>query len=228
MTGNFCYYWSFHSFAPTFMDSKERIHSKARELFMRYGIRSVSMDDIANQLSVSKKTIYQFYADKNELVDAIMEEEIRQMQQECMNCSLNARDAVDEIFLTMELTLEQFRNLNPVVLHDMEKFHYDSYQRINRHKQDFLLKIISSNIERGIREGLYRVEVNVDVLSKVRLESLMLPFNIELFPPKKYNLAEVSRVIIEHFVFGLATSKGMTLIEKYRIELQQKLAPHGT
>lgn len=209
------------------MDSKERIHAKARELFMRYGIRSVSMDDIANQLSMSKKTIYQFYSDKSELVDAIMEQEIGQMQAEYINYSQHARDAVDEIFLTMELTLEQFRNLNPVVLHDMEKFHFDSYQRINRHKKDFLLKIISDNIERGIREELYRPEMNVDVLAKYRLESLMLPFNIEMFPPKKYNLADVSRVIIEHYVYGLATAKGMKLIEKYKTELQQKIASHG-
>jgi AcrR family transcriptional regulator len=209
------------------MDSKERIQAKAREMFMRYGIRSVSMDDIAHQLSMSKKTIYQFYTEKNELVDAIMEAEIRQMQEECVRYSLHARDAVDEIFLTMELTLEQFRNLNPVVLHDMEKFHFDSYQRINRHKQDFLMKIISENLERGIREALYRPELNVDVLAKYRLESLMLPFNIDLFPPKNYNLAEVSRVIIEHYLYGLATSKGMKLIEKYKTELQQKIASHG-
>lgn len=209
------------------MDTKERIHAQARELFMRYGIRSVSMDDIATQLSMSKKTIYQFYADKSELVDAIMAEQIRQMQEDCIRYLQRSRDAVDEIFLTMEVTLEQFRDLNPVVLHDMEKFHFDSYQRINRHKQDFLLKIISDNIDRGIREGLYRPEVHVEIMAKYRLESLMIPFNIGLFPPKKYNLVEVSREIIEHFVYGMATAKGMKLIEKYKSELQHKTVRNG-
>ena len=87
--GNFGYIKSFHSFANSYlnMEIKDRIQEKATELFMRFGIRSVSMDDIATQLGMSKKTIYQFFADKDELVDAVMAANIQKTQGECVKCT---------------------------------------------------------------------------------------------------------------------------------------------
>jgi AcrR family transcriptional regulator len=209
------------------MEHRQRILVKAKELFMRFGIRSVSMDDIASHLGMSKKTIYQFYSDKDELVDAVMGDELELMQEECTKCAITARDAVDEIFLTMEMVLEQFRNMNPMVLFDMEKFHYKTYQRVDKHKREFIGKIIAENIERGIREGVYREDLNVDIMTRFRLESMMLPFNIEVFSPRKYSLVDVSQAMIEHFVYGLASVKGHKLIEKYKSDLQKKLMVHG-
>jgi AcrR family transcriptional regulator len=195
---------------------KVRIRDKAKELFLRYGIRSVSMDDIATQLAMSKKTIYQYFADKNELVDAVVDDEVAIMQSECMEDSRRAVDAVDEIFIMVDRIVGQFRNLNPVIIYDLEKFHVRSYQHFMEHKNKFLLQIIRKNLEWGVKEGLYRPEINVDVLSKFRLESMMIAFNMDLFPPSKYNLAEVTKEIIEHFVFGIASLKGYKLILKHQ------------
>lgn len=209
------------------METKERILVKAGDLFMRYGIRSVSMDDIAAQLGMSKKTIYQFFADKDELVDAVMDGEIRRMQQDCTLCSTSARDAVDEIFLTMELIQEQFRNMNQMVVYDLEKFHHRTYQKFMQHKNNYLYQIIADNLKRGMAEGLYRPELNIGIIARFRLESMMMGFNIDLFPTKKFSLVEVTNELIEHYVFGLATNKGHKLIEKYKLELQKKLSAHA-
>jgi TetR/AcrR family transcriptional regulator, cholesterol catabolism regulator len=206
------------------MEPKDRIREKATELFIRYGIRSVSMDDIAAQLGMSKKTIYQSYADKDELVDAVVELDIQEMQGECLQCQRSAANAVEEIFLTIEMIQEQFRNMNPMLLYDLQKFHFNSYQKFMVHKNRFLLEIIRANLEKGIAEGFYRPDLHIDVLSKFRLESLMIPFNMELFPPAKYNLADVTYIIIEHFLFGLATEKGYELILKHKQGLQKKIA----
>ncbi len=189
-------------------NTKVRIREKAKELFMRYGIRSVSMDDIATQLGMSKKTLYQYFTDKNELVDAVVDDDIQGMQNECMVTGEQARDAVDEIFLTVERIVEQMRNMNPMLVYDLEKFHFRSYQRFMEHKNKFLLKIIRTNLEWGIKEELYRPEINIDIISRFRLESMMIAFNIDLFPPSKYNLAEVTKEIIEHYLFGIASLKG--------------------
>jgi hypothetical protein len=78
--------------------------------------------------------------------------------------------------------------------------------------------VIRKNIERGIREELYRSEINTDILSKFRLETMMIAFNMNIFPPRKYNLAEVTLEIIEHYLYGLATLKGHKLILKYKQE----------
>lgn len=189
---------------------------------MQYGIRSVSMDDIANNLGMSKKTLYHYYVDKDELVDAVVEGHIKRIQTDCMGCRSEAKDAVHEIFITMERIMDEFNNMNPMLLYDLEKFHFKSYQRFREHKDKFLAQVIRQNIEWGIKEELYRSDINVDVLTKFRLESMMIPFNVAIYPPGKYNLASLSEVIIEHFVYGLATIKGHKLIQKYNEQRQKK------
>ena len=203
------------------MDNKERILIKAEELFMQYGIRSVSMDDIANQLGMSKKTLYQYYADKDELVEAVVEGHINEVQTECLGCRQNATNAVHEIFLTMKHIMEELSNMNPMMLYDLEKFHYRSYQHFKNYKDKFLAEMIRKNIEWGIKDELYRPDLDIEVMCKFRLESLMIPFNVSVFPPGKYNLAAVSRKLIEHFIYGLATIKGHKLIQKYNEQRQK-------
>ena len=200
------------------MEPKERIQEKAHDLFMQYGIRSVSMDDIANSLGMSKKTLYQNFVDKDELVEGVVDSHIAVMQTECGNCHNAAKDAVHEIFLTMENIIQQLSNMNPMVLNDLAKFHFRSYERFKVHKNKFLAKLIRENIEWGIKEELYREDIDTDIMSKFRLESMMIPFDVSVFPPGKYNLGEISGQIIEHFVYGLATIKGHKLIQKYKQE----------
>lgn len=205
------------------MGTKERILLKSEELFMRYGIRSVSMDDIANNLGVSKKTLYQYFADKDELVDAVVETHIKKIQLDCLGCGKNASDAIHEMIMTMEHIMQELSNMNPMLLYDLEKFHYKAYQRFREHKDKFLLQIIRNNIEWGIRDELYRPDINVDVLSRFRIESMMIPFNVSVFPPAKYDLAGTSQLIIENFTYGLATVKGHKLIQKYNQQRQKNL-----
>ena len=204
------------------MEPKIRIKKKAHELFMGLGIRSVSMDDIATQLGMSKKTIYQYYADKDELVNAVMDDEELRMQTDCTSCNVGSKDAIDEVFRNIRLIYEQFSQMNPMVLHDLEKFHPSAFGRFLKMKNQFLYQVIHSNLLRGIAEGLYRPEINVDVLTKYRLESIMLPFNIFVFPPAKYSLAEISREMTVNFLFGLASQKGYELIIKYNAEFDPK------
>ena len=205
------------------MEPKERILIKAEELFMQYGIRSVSMDDIANNLGMSKKTLYQYFADKDELVDAVVDGHIKMIQTDCLGCRKDASDAIHEIFIMMERIMEEFSNMNPMLLYDMEKFHFKAYQRFRDHKDKFLLHIIRENIEWGIKDELYRADVSVDVMSKFRIESMMIPFNVSVFPPGKYNLATTSEMILENFTYGMATVKGHKLIQKYNEQRQKKI-----
>ena len=202
------------------MEQKDRIQQKAHDLFMQFGLRSVSMDDIAAALGMSKKTIYQFFSDKDDLVDVVVDEELKQTQQDCMFCKSKSANAVEELFLTMQQIHDQLQNMNPMVLYDMQKFHPAAYEKFRKHKNEFLFKMIRNNIERGVKEELYRPEINIDVICKFRLEAMMIPFNIAVFPPGKYNLADVTQETMEHFLYGLTTLKGYKLILKYK---QQRL-----
>jgi AcrR family transcriptional regulator len=204
------------------MDIKERIQGKAHELFMRYGFRSVSMDDIASQLGMSKKTIYQYFADKDELVDAVIENEVIQTHKDCEFCKKNSKDAIDELMLTMEEIHEQFSQINPMLLFDLEKFHPRAFQKIKTMKDEYMLQIITTNIKRGIKEELYRPDVNVELMSRYRVETMFIPFNMAASAPSKFNVAAVVYDTMEHFVYGLATLKGYKLITKYKEEQIKK------
>ena len=202
------------------MEIQERIRQKADELFRRYDIRSVTMDEIATQLGMSKKTIYQYYTDKDQLVDAVAVDEIQFSQECCMKDAAASSNAIEEIFRVMEFVEVMFRNMNPSMLHDLEKYHPVGYRKFLDHKNKFLYDMVRKNIERGIKEELYRPEIDIEIMSRYRLETMMVGFNTELFPPSKFNLAKLQQEILEHFLYGLATLKGYKLILKYK---QQRL-----
>lgn len=174
------------------------------------------MDDIAGQIGISKKTLYQHFEDKDELVERVVAFETTRMQDECHACASTAENAVEEIFKTMDMVMQHFRNMNPMVLFDMHKFHGKAFAKFMEHKNIFLLDIISTNLKRGVSEGYFRQDIKIDILAKFRLESMMLAFNMEAFPPVKYNVAEVTITMIENFLYGLATSSGFKLIEEYK------------
>lgn len=204
------------------METQDRIRQKADELFRRYGIRSVTMDEIATQLGISKKTIYQYYADKDQLVEAVAVDEIKFSQESCTKDMAMSANAIEEIFRVMEFVEVMFRTMNPSMLFDLEKYHPSGYKKFLEHKNRFLFDMIKRNLERGIKEELYRPEINVEIMTRYRLESMMIAFNPELFSPSKFNLASLQQEIIEHFLYGLATLKGYKLILKYKRQRQNK------
>ncbi|MES2430530.1 MAG: TetR/AcrR family transcriptional regulator [Bacteroidota bacterium] len=199
------------------MEVKDRIIQGAFELFMRYGFRSVSMDDIAGKMGMSKKTLYQHFEDKDQLVEAALDYDIEHDQRDCMLCMAESQNAIEEVYNIIDTVAEQLRDMNPMVLYEMQKFHPSAFKRFQKHKDEFILKMIHQNLQRGIAEGLYREDINIEVLSKFRLESMMLIFNIEVFPlAKTYPLKELMLIIGEHFLYGISSPKGYKLIQKFQ------------
>src|SRR6188768_3923855 len=123
-------------------ETSERIRLKAHDLFMQYGLRSVSMDDIANQLGMSKKTIYQFYADKDELVNAVVSTIICHNESCCEFDRKESENAVHEMFLAMDMMMEMFSSMNPSIMFDMQKYHPKAFQTFYKHKHDYLYGVI--------------------------------------------------------------------------------------
>lgn len=199
------------------MDTRQRIEDQARQLFMRFGIRSVSMDDIARAVGMSKKTIYASFADKDALVEAVIGRHIRESEERIAALILESANAVDEILLTMRLFECQFRNLNPIVLHDLRKFHPSAYRLIEEHKRKFVLQTMRVNMERGIREGLFRTDMDVEIMARFQLESMMLAFDTQLFPTDHFNLGDVSREIHRHYLFGMCTPYGQTMVLNHQM-----------
>ncbi len=204
------------------MEIRDRIKQKADELYRRYGIKSVTMDEIASQLGVSKKTIYHSYSDKNELVDAVIVDMLNYNRECCQKDRSTAHDAIHEVYLAMEMLANMFENMNPSILFDIERNYPGTYEKFKEHKYNFLFQTVKDNIERGKKEELYRPEINADVVATVRLETMMMPFNEDLFPKSKYGLVFLEQQLIEYYLYGLVSLKGYKLISKYQKERSGK------
>jgi TetR/AcrR family transcriptional regulator, cholesterol catabolism regulator len=205
------------------MDTQAKIIEGAAKMFMRYGVRAVSMDEIAGKLGMSKKTLYQYYDDKDSLVEAAIKWDIEFDQQECLLCFNKSKNAIDEVFSVIMMMAEQMGEINPLVLYEMEKFYPNAYSHFKSHKNSFIYKTIENNLVRGIEEGLFREDINVEVITKFRVESIMLLFNPDAFPiNKKYSINDLMLIITEHYLYGIATAKGIKLIQKHITEINKQ------
>jgi hypothetical protein len=135
---------------------------------------------------------------------------------QCCQDKERSENAIHEVFLAFDMVQEMFANMNPSVLFDMQKYHPGTFKKYQDYKNGFLYETIKSNIERGIAEELYRSDIDVDILTRYRIHSIMLAFNPEVFPNNRTALVHIEQQLLEHFLFGLATPKGQQLIEQYK------------
>jgi AcrR family transcriptional regulator len=195
---------------------EERILLKARDLMLQSGLRQVTMDDLAHQLGMSKKTIYQYYKDKDDLVKAVVNLELKEHEMTCKDCKSKAENAIHEMFLLMENMKAMTQTMNPNAMMELEKHFPTAFEIIKNHKDEFLFSLIKQNLSKGSEEGCYRADLDIDILSKFRLETVFIPFNLHLFPLNKFNSLEVHTQLMEHFVYGLMTVKGHELMDQYK------------
>jgi AcrR family transcriptional regulator len=193
-----------------------RILLKARDLMLQSGLRQVTMDDLAHQLGISKKTIYQYYKDKDDLVKAVVNLELKEHEMTCKDCKSKAENAIHEMFLLMENMKAMTQTMNPNSMMELEKHFSNAFDMIKNHKDEFLFSLIKQNLMKGIEEGCYRKDLDIDIISKFRLETVFIPFNLHLFPLNKFNSLEVHTQLMEHFVYGLMTIKGHELMDRYK------------
>jgi len=209
-------------------DIKDRILKGAEELFLKYSVRSVSMDDIARHLSISKKTIYQYFADKDEIVTMVAAYHMEKDKTIFEDIKSKAKNAVDELVKVAECIKNDFQKMNPSVLHDLQKYHVKAWNVWLDHKHNHVRESIISNLRQGIEEGYFRPEINAEILGNARLELIQLTFDDRIFNSSKHSLAEVNQQIFEHFAYGLLTDKGRKIYEKYKHEsINNDLIPNN-
>jgi AcrR family transcriptional regulator len=203
------------------IELKDKILKGAEELFMRFGVRSISMDDIARHLSVSKKTLYQHYADKEELVTMVSKSHLDRDMVEYEAVRTHSKNPIEELAMISVCMKKDMEKLNPSLLYDLQKFHPKAWSVWTTFRDKYLYQSIVNTIQRGIAEGYIRAEVNAEILATIRIQLVQIGFNPEIFQHEKHKLTEVQEQIFDHFVFGLVTDKGRKLYLKYK-ELNQQ------
>lgn len=203
------------------LEIRAYIIEEADKLFCQFGFKSVTMDDIAKHLGMSKKTIYRHFSDKDELVSLLIAEKIS--VQDCLakTSSENADNAVDEIFAAIESTNTFLANMNPRLFYDLQKYHAKAWLIFKEFKEKTLRETIYNNLQRGIREGLYRDDINVDILTQLRLDQVDLIFTQhDQYTTNKYNLAQIMVELTEHFLYGVCSLTGLGHIYSNKLKLK--------
>ncbi len=174
------------------------------------------MDDIATHLGISKKTLYKWFDNKDQIVSAVISSHLHGVQGECEGIIIQAQNAVDEMLQMMSWTERQFSGMNPTALHDLRKYYPVAWDLFHAHKNKYILNQIQANLRRGVAEGLYRSDLDVEVLSRLRLSQIDALFDPDVFPHTEFEPLRVQMACNEHFLLGMVTLKGHKLINEYR------------
>lgn len=194
---------------------EERILNKATELFFSCGIKSVTMDDISKTMGVSKKTIYQFYADKKEIVEKVICNLVTGHGIKILALREQAENAIHEVALQTEAMVEIFQTLKPGLLFEVQKYFPDSWLLVNTHKTDAIFRGITLNLERGIKEGLYRPEMDISTIAHIRLVQHKSLLSLQEFPADRFDHRKVANQLTELYLYGIANQQGQSKISKY-------------
>lgn len=198
------------------MEIKDRILLTAVELFMRHGIRSVSMDDIAAQLGMSKKTLYKWFDNKDQIVLATMQQHVGKEESNCEVVFGAGANALEETYNLMQWHKTMLASINPSIFFELQKYYPEAWALFEQHKNTFILRKTTENLQRGIAEGLFRADLDVEVVARLRLAEIELMFDARTFPPRQFELQRLHTVTVEHFLYGICTLKGHRLVNEYR------------
>lgn len=201
----------------------ERIILGAEELFLQAGIKSVTMDEIAKHLGMSKKTIYHFFNDKNDLVIALVKKKLIEDECQIQNIINSSANVMEEMINMMKCSEEIFSRINPVFIHDIQKYHPSAWSEFQKFKSEVLVHTLEKLLTKGIHQGFIRPDIDVRVLAKMRVNQVELGFNTNIFPVSQFNPWKVQYQLLEHFNYGICTLKGHELLDKYKTEHLEKM-----
>lgn len=197
---------------------KEKILEGALTLFTQYGVRSVSMDDVARELSVSKKTLYQHFKNKDDLVSEAVRRYLTHEKENFEGIKQSSENAVVEIFNMSRCLREHTFKINPSLIYDLQKYHAAAWSIFEEFKNTVIIDSVCRSLVRGKEEGYFREEINPIVLAVLRMEVMQLLFSEQAFPRSEYNRSEVQRQVFDHFVHGILSDKGKELYQQYQIQ----------
>ena len=196
------------------IDVKNKILQVSQLMFLKYGIKSVTMDDIVRELGMSKKTLYQYFENKDDLLNQIVDTTIAEDREKMQQIKAVATDAIDEIFrVAQHVATELSRLKSPTILFDMQKYHRSVWQKFDDFANGDVFHHIKANLERGIKEGLYRNDLDPDIIAKLYVSKSNCVLNEDMFPQTHYDKVRLFLQHLTYHIHGIATIKGIEMFD---------------
>ena len=201
----------------TVEEKEKEIILAASEVFMRLGIKSVNMDDISRQLGISKKTLYKYVSDKNDLVKKVVQTLMDMEDEAILEIQSKNLNAIEENLEIMKYIVGMLNNLHPSVMFDMEKYHPTVMKDMVDHRHSAIMTCILSNLERGVVEGYYRENLDTNIISQIYIHSTDAILDQSKINSSKLDFSERFKEFFRYHIRGIASEKGIAYLkEKYK------------
>lgn len=202
---------------PKFAELMDKIVA----MFFEFGIRNLNMDDISRNLGISKKTLYQHFKNKEDLIEKLFYYDEMKWDIEMSKLKIDEMNAI-EILLQVSLRVfEEMGNFNPKLKFELKKYYEPIYQQFMIRKQNHIFSQISKNIEKGITEGLYRNDVNIDLVAGLYVRNLVMMHNNDFCFVENITFEQVFQAMFENHIRAISTPEGIAYFEKRKSEISQ-------
>lgn len=196
------------------MDKKKLdIIERSSLIYLKYGIKSVTMDDLANQLGMSKKTIYKYFEDKNDLINTIILRTLNFEEKMCYKIQNKSENALEALIEISRMVIQRLNNVNPTIFFDLQKHHNEAWQILEKHKWNFVLNAVRSNLNRGINEKLYRDDLNVEIIARLYIATIDTIMNPEVYDWPNFQFQELFKEIMRFHFQGLVNENGRNYLK---------------
>ena len=199
------------------MEKRERIIEEALNLFMKYGIRNITMDDLAKHLGISKRTIYERFKDK----DSLLLQCVKSLsnEQKCLIDQIikESSHVIDSIYRIIGEKSTLMRNLNPLFMEDLRKYHPSIFRLIHQQYELEDNSLTEQLLIKGKEEGIFLPEINTSLVTRFMQEMFRLFGDNEVFPYEHYARTEMFDNIFLTFIRGLCTANGIKILESYKV-----------
>jgi AcrR family transcriptional regulator len=195
------------------MDTTNKIYSKAEEMFMRYGVKSVTMDDLSRAIGISKKTLYQSVENKEDLINKVITFILMKEAEVMGIIRKKAKDAIEEVVMISRHVNKMLQSINPAAMYDLQKYYTQQFDLMRSLNDKMVYTIIKENMDKGIEEGFYRNNFNTEIIAKLYVGQADLIIDTQIFPTAKYDLMNVHREFVMHHLYSITTEKGKERLE---------------
>ncbi len=200
------------------MMKADYIINKASEIFLNYGIKSLTMSDMASRLGISTKTLYNYVKDKNDLVFQCMESQIIKNECAISEACSSSNNAIEELIGFSRVASDKMKSIQPSVFYDMKRYHPDAWDLLQKFENETILDLTKKNLKRGIEEGIYRKSMNIDVIAHLYLSIIQGIFQDSISQHGELSITDYYMEIFNYHIRGIANEKGIQLINTYLSE----------
>ena len=203
------------------MDLNE-VLDRVKGMYLKFGIKSVTMDDVARELMISKKTLYQYVKDKNELVTKVIDRLIEEDSRQYCEIIQEDRNAIEQLFDVSKHIRQIMMEVSPTARYDLQKYYREQYGKLYKQKKEMMLQSVMDNLEKGKAEGLFRSDFSSSNLATFFVSRVENTIEMEFFMVESLEEQTFFIEVFEYHIRGLVSSKGLKFFEENINELKQQ------